>query len=314
MLDFILYQGNIEPSLIQPPGENWLQTERIPLTLIDPFLDKGHTLTIDNFYTTPRLAKYLLDRQTKTVGTIKPNRKLFPKDFPHDRDIPKGSAVFKHHSNILAIKYRAAQNKAAGKPKVVHVLSTRHSTAMKNTGRRDHEGNVIQKPEAIIYYNKNMGGVDKIDQQLHSVSIIRKTFKWYHKVFFRLLSVAMLSSHKIYKERGGQNDFLQFVHEIVESLVENSPQLKDNTRNVRRNDNLVRLTGRHFPAQSLYEGQATKKKHKPKQCRVCYAKGKRTEAGHIIRSNYFCEDCPEKPGLCIAECFRIYHTKFDYTQ
>ena len=30
LLDFILYQGNIEPSLIQPPGEGWLQTERIP--------------------------------------------------------------------------------------------------------------------------------------------------------------------------------------------------------------------------------------------------------------------------------------------
>ena len=314
LLDFILYQGNIEPSLVQPPGENWLQTERIPLTLIDPFLDKGHTLTIDNFYTTPRLAKYLLDRKTKTVGTIKPNRKLFPKDFPKNTDIPKGSAVFKHHSNILAIKYRAAQNKAAGKPKVVHVLSTKHNTTMKNTGRRDHEGNVIQKPEAIIYYNKNMGGVDKIDQQLHSISVIRKTFKWYHKVFFRLLSVAMLSSHKIYKERGGKNDFLQFVHEIVESLVENSPQLQDNARSARKNDNLVRLTGRHFPAQLLYEGQAKKKKHNPKQCRVCYAKGKRTEAGHIIRSNYFCEDCPEKPGLRIAECFRIYHTKFDYTQ
>ena len=49
LLDFILYQGNIEPSLIQPPGEGWLQTERIPLTLIDPYLDRGHTLTNDNF-------------------------------------------------------------------------------------------------------------------------------------------------------------------------------------------------------------------------------------------------------------------------
>ena len=48
LLDFILYQGNIEPCLIQPPGEGWLQTERIPLTLIDPNLDRGHTLTIDN--------------------------------------------------------------------------------------------------------------------------------------------------------------------------------------------------------------------------------------------------------------------------
>ena len=57
-----------------------------------------------------------------------------------------------------------------------------------------------------------MGGVDKIDQQLDSINIIRKSFKWYHKVFFSLFSVAMLSSHKIYKEKGGKYDFLQFVH------------------------------------------------------------------------------------------------------
>ena len=118
LLDFILYQGNIEPSLIQPPGEGWLQTERIPLTLIDPYLDKGHTLTIDSFYSTPRLAKYLLERKTKTVGTIRHNKKMFPTDFLKDSDIPKGSAVFKHHENILAIKYRAAKNKSDGKPKV----------------------------------------------------------------------------------------------------------------------------------------------------------------------------------------------------
>ena len=73
---------------------------------------------------------------------------------------------------------------------------------MKNTSKIDHDDNIIQKPDAIIYYNKNMGGVDKIDQQLDSINIIRKSFKWYHTVFFRLFSVAMLSSHKIYKEKG----------------------------------------------------------------------------------------------------------------
>ena len=109
LLDFILYEGNIEPSLIQPAGEGWLQKERISLTLIDPYLDRGHTLTIDNFYTTPRLAKFLLERQTKMVGTIRHNRKLFPTDFLKDSDIPKSSGVFKHHENILTVTYRAAK-------------------------------------------------------------------------------------------------------------------------------------------------------------------------------------------------------------
>ena len=32
MLDFILYEGNLRPELIDPPGENWLQTEKISST------------------------------------------------------------------------------------------------------------------------------------------------------------------------------------------------------------------------------------------------------------------------------------------
>ena len=309
MLDFILYQGNLAPELIDPPGENWLQIEKIPLTMMDPYLDKGHTLAIDNMYTTPRLAKYLLERQTKVIGTIRNNRKQFPKTFPNDVDLPKGSAAFKQHEHILVMKYRAAMNKANKKPKIVHVLSTKHKAIMKNTGKKDFEGNIIQKPEAIMYYNQNMGGIDKIDQQLHGINIIRKSLKWYHKVFFRLLAVAMLSSHKIYKERGGNSDFLQFVHDIVLSFVENAPHLRANPR---QRDNIVRLTGRHFPAQSLYQGNATKRKHNPKVCKVCYARGKRTEAGHLIKSTVFCEDFLAKPGLCLGECFRSYHTKIDY--
>ena len=27
LFDFMICQGNIEPSLIQPPGQHWLQTE-----------------------------------------------------------------------------------------------------------------------------------------------------------------------------------------------------------------------------------------------------------------------------------------------
>ena len=49
LLDFMIYQGNLQPTLIQPPGENWLLTERIPLTLAEPYLKKGHTLTLDNW-------------------------------------------------------------------------------------------------------------------------------------------------------------------------------------------------------------------------------------------------------------------------
>ena len=73
--------------LIQPEGEGWLLTERIPLTIINPYLNKGHTLTIDNMYTTPKIAK-IAKKSTKVVGAIRQNRKNFPKDFPADKALP----------------------------------------------------------------------------------------------------------------------------------------------------------------------------------------------------------------------------------
>ena len=56
LLDFRIYQGNIKPSLIQPPKQHCLQIEWIPLTMMESYLDRGHTLIIDNWYITPRFA------------------------------------------------------------------------------------------------------------------------------------------------------------------------------------------------------------------------------------------------------------------
>ena len=45
----------------------------------------------------------------------------------------KGSAVLKEHKDRLAMKYRGAKDKTAGKPKIVHVILTKHSARMVNT-------------------------------------------------------------------------------------------------------------------------------------------------------------------------------------
>ena len=57
LLDFMIYQGNIEPILFQLPGQHWLQTERIPLTMMEPYLHRDHTLTIDNWYMNTKVSQ-----------------------------------------------------------------------------------------------------------------------------------------------------------------------------------------------------------------------------------------------------------------
>ena len=128
-----------------------------------------------------------------------------------------------------------------------------------------------------------MGGVDKIDQQLQGIQVMRKTFKWYHKIFFRLLMMATLSAHKLYRQKGGKADFLQYLHDVAVALLSNAPHLQNQPRRP-ANDNLNRLTGRHFPEQIKYEGQNQKKKHGEKKCKVCCARGKQNQENNLALS------------------------------
>ena len=69
LLDFFVYHGNSTAELMDLPR---LQTtEKIPVTLLQLYLNNGHVLFTDNFYTTPRL-------QWKFLVTV-----TFALDFEH---------------------------------------------------------------------------------------------------------------------------------------------------------------------------------------------------------------------------------------
>ena len=125
-----------------------------------------------------------------------------------------------------------------------------------------------------------MGGVDKIDQQLQGIHVLRKTYKWYHKIFFRLPMVSLLNAHKLYERRGGKSDFLQYIHDVSVTLLQNAPHLRNQPRRP-PNDSLIRLTGRHFSEQIKYKGQNQKKKHGENKCKVCCARGHKTNKINI---------------------------------
>ena len=77
LLDFIVYHGNLQTGLISL--ENCpLITERIPAMAKQKYLNKGHHLFIDNYYTYLSLAEFLMLNGTYVTGTIREHRKHFP--------------------------------------------------------------------------------------------------------------------------------------------------------------------------------------------------------------------------------------------
>jgi len=54
----LIYHGNTAKEHAQLL--DFLTAEKLPITLLQPYLNNGHILFTDNFYTTARLAAYLL--------------------------------------------------------------------------------------------------------------------------------------------------------------------------------------------------------------------------------------------------------------
>ena len=122
------------------------------------------------------LASYFLQNGTLITGTIGDTQEHFPVELKTMK-LPKGEAAFYQHNGLVVVKDRAMKGRAAGKPKEVYVLSTAHAPAMGLTNKRDKDGNIIQKH----------GRVDVMDQQLDGIDVLRKSYKWYKKLFLRLL-------------------------------------------------------------------------------------------------------------------------------
>ena len=106
--------------------------ERIPATLMERYFCKGHNLYIDNFNTSLRLAKYLIENGTNVTGTIRENRKQFLLELKNTI-WQKGEAAFYQHDSIVIVKYRAKRDSARGQHIVVYVLSSSHGAVVKNT-------------------------------------------------------------------------------------------------------------------------------------------------------------------------------------
>ena len=77
-------------------------------------------------------------------------------------------------------------------------LSTFHGNAMEDYTTRQRDVPDIQRPVLIFDYNKNMGGVDRMDQMLVYYAIGRKTIKWYKRIFWRLFDMTIVNAFVLY--------------------------------------------------------------------------------------------------------------------
>ena len=72
--------------------------------------------------------------------------------------------------------------------RTVSILSTLHSDSLVTIERRSRHApggrEEVEKPEAVVEYNKYMGAVDRGDQLLSYYGFPHRTVKWWRRAFF----------------------------------------------------------------------------------------------------------------------------------
>ena len=182
ILDFIVYTGTD----IDIPKSEYGVSGSVVKKLLQQYMGRGHILYTDNWYTSPDLSLYLHSENTGSCGTVRRNRKNTPKF-----EMKGGQKMEEHVKKPLyCMMYRDKRDFC--------MLSTIHKGEMTITRKVDHRTHEqIMKPDIIVDYNKNMRLVDKSDMQIGTVACLRKSVKWYHKLFFHLIDMSLLNAYNL---------------------------------------------------------------------------------------------------------------------
>ena len=134
--------------------------------------------------------------------------------------------------------------------------------------------------------------------------VLRKSYKWYRKLAFCLITYVILNAHKVFQHHTGKKDktFWQFMHDTTAALITSTPLINGD---MHVDDT---FPGLKKAAPAAMDKQTTK------PCRVCTARGNKTLKGKRLKTVYIWKECPSEPGLHPGICFEAYHTMLDYSK
>ena len=167
------------------------QPARIVLHLASPYQQSGHHIFTDRYYTSLPLAQTLYQYNTAFTSTSNKNRVNLPDLFRGTYRVGDGEVIAYRCDHLLGLTWRAEKKK-----KPVIMVSTHSSAATTLVQPANHFSTPVMKPVVIDMYNQYMNGVDISDQYQYMngvdisdqytvyYSFIRKTVKWWRKLFF----------------------------------------------------------------------------------------------------------------------------------
>ena len=301
VLNILLYTGSETLGFVNPEYNTLPIPAQVVVHLMEPFLQKGHHVYTDRYYTSIPLAKKLKEEGTAFTGTVMRNRVGLPDAIRFGTRLSDDEIrAFRDDDNILAMEWRAAKKKIS----VIMVSTDDTAQTCEVTSRSTGRQHI--KPKVVDSYNQCMNGVDRADQHTVYYAFVRKCRKWWRKVFFWLLEVTVVNSYVLYSNTNSHRlTHLEYRRRIVDSLaarhIMTAPPRRVPGRPRKRSRDSYMGDPERLNGKTHLLGR-----REPHNCVVC-SKEKRH------RSIYYCTTCTSQPSLCPYPCFEKYHTLASYT-
>ena len=198
---------------------NKIKGEFVVRKLIDPYTRKGHCIATDNYLTSLKLVRSLLNIDTLFIGTMKKNKKYIPPDALAAQSI-YSTKCFEDEKGVLLTSYQCKPKKN------VLLLST------------DHDKGIIpslsfnetkKKPNTVLTYNVKKVGVDAVDQMARGYNVKAPTRRWPVCVFYNIINLATINSWILYYSINNSNISRKY---FILKLVEEIKALTPSRRNI----------------------------------------------------------------------------------
>ena len=174
----------------------------------------------DNFFTSINLVKYLKEQSIRFIGTVRTSSSGFPRS--------------KLCNNLKSLSDKKGSFKCVTLTKEILALvwsSTKNVFFLASVPMGDVIKKIIVKgketvcPLVAFLYRKYMGGVDINDQHLSYYRTGRKTRKWWHRIFWYIIDMAIVNAWLIESEMREKDNLkrrtqLQFRLELAEELID----------------------------------------------------------------------------------------------
>ena len=177
------------------------------MKLMQPYLNQGYHLFVDNFYTSVHLFKTLFTQGVPATGTIIENRKNFPAALKNSKEWAKekerGAMCWERDAPCLALQW--IDNKVVSLLTTIDNANDRVQVDRKTKTAGEWSTKVVYQPKTVSNYNKYMNAVDRSDQILATNNVLHKCMRWWKTLFFHLIDIAVVNSYILFKKHQAKN-------------------------------------------------------------------------------------------------------------